>query len=164
VENDALDGVISFVTTPIIKERESFQLFFFLHLLHFTLFFFLFSYSFAMHSSYSPLFTSGLLAERRAGSSSARRPHSTNTTLSVVPVSGESHNPLSPADHDDHASAFYFTLQTSQRDTVEFRSFLSLDLADCNRSIACHKRKPSNMSKSTSWTCTSDMTSAHDLS
>lgn len=113
---------------------------------------------FVMHSSYSPLFTLGLLAERRAGSSSANSPH--NTTLSNVPSSS-----VSGTADDDHASAFYFTLRTRQRDTVEFRSFLSLDLADSNnRSVAGHKRKPSNMSKSTSWTCTSDATSAHDVS
>ncbi|OAX43189.1 hypothetical protein K503DRAFT_766067 [Rhizopogon vinicolor AM-OR11-026] len=100
-----------------------------------------------MHSSYSPLFTSGLLAERRAGSSSA------NST-------GLSHIPHSPADHRDHASAFYFTLQKGPRDTVEFRSFLSLDLADSNRPVVAHRRKPSNVSKSTSWSCTA----THDLS
>ncbi|KAG1780835.1 hypothetical protein EV702DRAFT_1193662 [Suillus placidus] len=107
-----------------------------------------------MHSSYSPLFTLGLLAERRAGLSSA--------DLSVVPSAtpSKAHTPAAA----DHASAFYFTLQTGHRDTVEFRSFLSLDLADSNRSIVSHRRKPSNMSKSTSWTCTSDVTSAHDLS
>ncbi|KAG2121884.1 hypothetical protein DEU56DRAFT_833515 [Suillus clintonianus] len=99
-----------------------------------------------MHSSYSQLFTWGLLAERRAGLSST-------TTTSVV-----------PSHADDHASAFYFTLQTGQRDTVEFRSFLSLDLADSSRTIPSHRRKPSNVSKSTSWTCTSDITSPHDLS
>ncbi|KAG1804641.1 uncharacterized protein BJ212DRAFT_1449687 [Suillus subaureus] len=113
-----------------------------------------------MHSSYSPLFTSGLLAERRAGLSSA---HSTN--LPVVPSSstGTSYKAHTAA-ASDHASAFYFTLQMGQRDTVEFRSFLSLDLADSNRSIAGHRRKHSNISKSTSWTCTTDKTSAHDLS
>ncbi|KAG1864884.1 hypothetical protein F4604DRAFT_1586384 [Suillus subluteus] len=112
-----------------------------------------------MHSSYSPLFTLGLLAERRAGLSSA---HSAN--LPVVPSNstGTSYKAHTAAD-DDHASAFYFTLQTGQRDTVEFRSFLSLDLADSNRSIAGHRRKPSNISKSTSWTCTTDITSPHDL-
>ncbi|KAG2048062.1 hypothetical protein BDR06DRAFT_963147 [Suillus hirtellus] len=113
-----------------------------------------------MHSSYSPLFTLGLLAERRAGLSSAH-----STALPVVPststgTSYKSH----PAAADDHASAFYFTLQMGQRDTVELRSFLSLDLADSNRPIASHRRKPSVMSKSTSWTYTSDVTSAHDLS
>ncbi|KAG2749599.1 hypothetical protein P692DRAFT_20863828 [Suillus brevipes Sb2] len=91
-----------------------------------------------MHSSYSPLFTLGLHAERRAGLSSQS----------------------APADH--HPSAFYFTLQMGQRDTVEFRSFLSLDLADSSRSIPSHRRKQSNVSKSTSWTCTSNVTS--DLS
>ncbi|KAG1735498.1 hypothetical protein EDB19DRAFT_1910570 [Suillus lakei] len=113
-----------------------------------------------MHSSYSPLFTLGLLAERRAGLSSAH-----STTISVVPSSstGTSYR-ANTAVVDDHASAFYFTLQTGPRDTVEFRSFLSLDLADSNRSIVSHRRKPSNISKSTSWTCTSDVTSAHDLS
>jgi hypothetical protein len=113
-----------------------------------------------MHSSYSPLFTLGLLAERRAGLSSA---HSTN--LPVVPSSstGTSYKAHTAA-ADDHASAFYFTLQTGQRDTVEFRSFLSLDLADSNRSIAGHRRKPSNVSKSTSWTCTTNITSVHELS
>ncbi|KAG2346708.1 hypothetical protein BDR05DRAFT_928220 [Suillus weaverae] len=104
-----------------------------------------------MHSSYSPLFTLGLLAERRAGLSSADLPSATPS---------KAHTPAA----DDHASAFYFTLQMGHRDTVELRSFLSLDLADSNRSIVAHRRKPSNMSKSTSWTCTSDVTSAHDLS
>ncbi|KAG0705610.1 hypothetical protein DFH29DRAFT_268719 [Suillus ampliporus] len=111
-----------------------------------------------MHSSYSPLFTLGLLAERRAGLSSASRKQSIPSSAPYKPYT-------TPAVLDDDASAFYFTLQTGQRDTVEFRSFLSLDLAaDCNRSVAGHRRKPSNMSKSTSWTCTSNVTSAHDLS
>jgi hypothetical protein len=160
------------VTTPhcpcVIKEHDSFQL----ALLNFsTSCFYLFVHTslffvilFVMHSSYSPLFTWGLLADRQAGSSSANCPQS--TTLSVDPstsLPGASHKPHYVAD-DDHASAFYFTLQTGRRDTVEFRSFLSLDLADSNRSVVGHRRKPSNMSKSTSWTCTSDVTSAHDLS
>lgn len=141
----------------IIKERDRFN-FCFLDLVLLSFVHSLFVLVlFVMHSSYSPLFTLGLLAERRAGSSSANPPH--NTTLSDVPSSS-----ASGAADDDHASAFYFTLKTRQRDTVEFRSFLSLDLADSNRSVAGHKRKPSNMSKSTSWTCTSDATSAHDVS
>ncbi|KAG1723237.1 uncharacterized protein EDB91DRAFT_1209805 [Suillus paluster] len=113
-----------------------------------------------MHSSYSPLFTLGLLAERRAGISSPNRKQSIPSSS----CSGAPHKAHPAAAADDHASAFYFTLQTGQRDTVEFRSFLSLDLADSNRSIASHRRKPSTMSKSTSWTCTSDITSARDLS
>ncbi|KAG2142920.1 uncharacterized protein EDB93DRAFT_1105402 [Suillus bovinus] len=114
-----------------------------------------------MHSSYSPLFTLGLLAERRAGLSSA---HSIDLPAVPSTSTATSYKAHNNAAADDHASAFYFTLQMGKRDTVELRSFLSLDLADSNRSIAAHRRKQSIMSKSTSWTCTHDVTSIHDLS
>ncbi|KAH7885824.1 hypothetical protein F5I97DRAFT_1809023 [Phlebopus sp. FC_14] len=93
-----------------------------------------------MHPSYSPLFTLGLLAEH------------------CIPAS-----PQNPRPSTDDASAFYFTLHTSARDTVELRSFLYLDLAEYNRPGASHRRKPSTVSKSTSWTCTTDVNSIYDL-
>ncbi|KAG8215005.1 hypothetical protein J3R82DRAFT_8411 [Butyriboletus roseoflavus] len=88
-----------------------------------------------MYSSYSPLFTLGLLAE---------------------------HSPTT-AQIDDDVSAIYFTLQTGKRDTVELRSFLYLDLADRKRYAPSHRRKLSLLSKSTSWTCTADVKSIYDL-
>ncbi|KAF9244641.1 hypothetical protein BU15DRAFT_59392 [Melanogaster broomeanus] len=112
-----------------------------------------------MHSSYSPLFTSGLLAERctAAPSSSSTPTSPVDTTPSLSNLSQKS--PLA-----DDASAFYFTLQTRKRDTVELRSlrsFLYLDLAEYNRPVAGHRPKPSTVSKSTSWTCTTDPKSTY---
>ncbi|KIJ65108.1 hypothetical protein HYDPIDRAFT_111007 [Hydnomerulius pinastri MD-312] len=111
-----------------------------------------------IHSAYSPLFTLGLLAERCMGSSSSR-PMSSSPVDATPSVSNVSQK----ANPSDDASAFYFTLQTG-RDTVELRSFLYLDLAEYNRPMAGHRRKPSTMSKSTSWTCTTDVHSNYDLS
>ncbi|KAF8909360.1 hypothetical protein CPB84DRAFT_1765947 [Gymnopilus junonius] len=59
---------------------------------------------FRTHSPYSPFFTSGLLSERLS-------------------------RPVSPDQQHEHASAFYFTLQP-RRDEHQFRSYLSLDLAE----------------------------------
>ncbi|KAI6010725.1 hypothetical protein F5J12DRAFT_718872 [Pisolithus orientalis] len=99
-----------------------------------------------LSSGYSPLFTWGLL----------------QTSPETVP--------LDDVDDDD-PSAYYFTLRTGRRDTVELRSFLYLDLASSSaRSIAAqtqrsrqqtsHKRKTSMLSRSTSWTfCTSELNS-----
>ncbi|KAI5996306.1 hypothetical protein EDD15DRAFT_2251690 [Pisolithus albus] len=99
-----------------------------------------------LSSGYSPLFTWGLLQ-----------------------ASTETGN-LPGLDHvDGDASAYYFTLRTGKRDTVELRSFLYLDLANSSaKSIAgqtqrsrqqtSHRRKTSVLSRSTSWTfCTSEM-------
>ncbi|KAI6116175.1 hypothetical protein F5141DRAFT_1290667 [Pisolithus sp. B1] len=95
-------------------------------------------------SGYSPLFTWGLLQA------------SPETVTHHV---------------DGDASAYYFTLRTGKRDTVELRSFLYLDLASSStRSIAAqtqrsrqqasHRRKNSVLSRSTSWTfCTSEVNS-----
>ncbi|KAI6124573.1 hypothetical protein EDD16DRAFT_1562560 [Pisolithus croceorrhizus] len=95
-------------------------------------------------SGYSPLFTWGLLQA------------SSETVTHHV---------------DSDASAYYFTLRTGKRDTVELRSFLYLDLASSSaRSIAAqtqrsrqqtsHRRKNSVLSRSTSWTfCTSEVNS-----
>ncbi|KAF9219788.1 hypothetical protein BS17DRAFT_788783 [Gyrodon lividus] len=110
-----------------------------------------------MYPSYSPLFTLGLLADRCMGSSSSS---SSNPTDPNPSVSNSSQKP--PA--ADDASAFYFTLQTGTRDTLELRSFLYLDLAEYNRPAAGHRQKPSTTSKSTSWTCTTDVNSTRDLS
>ncbi|KAF8836204.1 hypothetical protein BDN67DRAFT_937088 [Paxillus ammoniavirescens] len=111
-----------------------------------------------MHSSYSPLFTLGLLAERCMSSSSSRP-----TSSSPVDATPSVSNLSQKAPPSDDASAFYFTLQTSNRDTLELRSFLYLDLAEYNKPVAGHRRKPSTMSKSTSWTGTTEH-STHDLS
>lgn len=89
-----------------------------------------------MYSSYSPLFTLGLLAD-----ASSR----------------------SPPPAADDASAIYFTLKTAKRDTAELRSFLYLDLADNKRHAPSHRRKCSVLSKSTSWTCTADAKSLYDF-
>ncbi|KIK94639.1 hypothetical protein PAXRUDRAFT_33411 [Paxillus rubicundulus Ve08.2h10] len=112
-----------------------------------------------IHPSYSPLFTLGLLAERCTSSSSSN-PASSSPLDATASASNLSQK--SPA--SDDASAFYFTLQTSNRDTLELRSFLYLDLAEYNKPVAGHRRKPSIMSKSTSWTATTDLHSTHDLS
>jgi hypothetical protein len=91
-----------------------------------------------MYSSYSPLFTLGLLADHCPASS-----RSAPTT--------------------DDASAIYFTLKTGKRDTVELRSFLYLDLAHNKRQAPSHRRKFSMLSKSTSWTCAADVKSIYDF-
>ncbi|KAH7913054.1 hypothetical protein BJ138DRAFT_1082357 [Hygrophoropsis aurantiaca] len=112
-----------------------------------------------MHSYYSPLFTWGLLADKCMGTSS-RRTHAKPVDAPAPAYSGASQKTQVLA---DDASAFYFTLHGG-RDTIEFRSFLSLDLAEHNRLKGVHRRKPSNMSKSTSWTCTSSAQPPFDMS
>ncbi|EGO20538.1 hypothetical protein SERLADRAFT_373313 [Serpula lacrymans var. lacrymans S7.9] len=66
--------------------------------------------------------------------------------------SGSSQKVQSPT---EEGSAFYFTLQTG-RDTIELRSFLSLDLAEHNMPPTHLGRKPSNASKFTTWSSASD--------
>ncbi|KAG5650814.1 hypothetical protein H0H81_010939 [Sphagnurus paluster] len=73
-------------------------------------------------SPYSPFFTSGLLSDSRAPSPepvpTPRRGSLPTDSTSVFAASAS-----------DASSAFYFTLQP-KRDTSEYRSFLSLDLAE----------------------------------
>ncbi|KAH7926407.1 hypothetical protein BV22DRAFT_1194396 [Leucogyrophana mollusca] len=113
-----------------------------------------------MHSSYSPLFTWGLLADRCMGSSASRPAPGVSSVAPSASFSDASQKTQPPP---DDASAFYFTLQ-SGRDTVELRSFLSLDLAEYNLLKGTHRRKPSNTSKSTSWTYASDPIPPFDMS
>ncbi|KAH0836323.1 hypothetical protein J3R83DRAFT_7874 [Lanmaoa asiatica] len=107
-----------------------------------------------MYPSYSPLFTLGLLADHCPVGSSSPSP-SSSPAEEAPPTTTSPQN-------DDNASAFYFTLQTGKRDTVELRSFLYLDLADHKRHAPSHRRKFSILSKSTSWTCTTDVKSIYD--
>ncbi|KAF8159635.1 hypothetical protein B0H34DRAFT_673963 [Crassisporium funariophilum] len=73
-------------------------------------------------SPYSPFFTSGLLG------TSDSRPASPDPEPPVGPRRGSLPTDTSSRS-SEHASAFYFTLQP-RRDEHEFRSFLSLDLAE----------------------------------
>lgn len=80
-------------------------------------------------SPYSPFFTSGLLSESFDSSSSSTTgsqyiDYRRRGSLPDV-ASGHAASPPKAADQ----SAFYFTLQP-KRDANEFRSFLSLDLAE----------------------------------
>ncbi|KAI6149239.1 hypothetical protein BKA82DRAFT_1007546 [Pisolithus tinctorius] len=69
-----------------------------------------------LSSGYSALFTLGLL----------------QTSPETVPLD----------DVDDDPSAYYFTLRTGRRDTVELRSFLYLDLASSSaRSVASQTQR-----------------------
>ncbi|KAF9005964.1 hypothetical protein BDQ17DRAFT_1540593 [Cyathus striatus] len=76
-------------------------------------------------------------------------PHSLPTLLSRSPQR-QSSNRLPPRPPTVDSSAFYFTLQT-KRDPIQYRSFLSLDLAE-SQSLrsASLKRKESAISKRTS--------------
>lgn len=111
-----------------------------------------------MRSPYSPLFTSGLLSEPSSSRPSSRAASYSEEAAPIrrgslqgvadTPKSasrGKSfHKMMSPT---DEASAFYFTLQ-SRRDSAEFRSFLSLDLAESSSMrSASLRRKASDASK-----------------
>ena len=77
-------------------------------------------------SPYSPFFTSGLLSAGPSRSSSPEPlPHPQFRRRGSLPTDSSSHMRTSTSD----ASAFYCTLQR-KRSTKEFRSFLSLDLAE----------------------------------
>ncbi|KDR80556.1 hypothetical protein GALMADRAFT_222152 [Galerina marginata CBS 339.88] len=97
---------------------------------------------FRTHSPYSPFFTSGLLSEPLTS-----RPASPDVPLSPtrrgsLPTDNASRAP------QEHVSAFYFTLQP-RRDEDEFRSYLSLDLAESqSMRSASLKRKASSKAAS----------------
>ncbi|KAF9475226.1 hypothetical protein BDN70DRAFT_898349 [Pholiota conissans] len=85
---------------------------------------------FHSHSPYSPFFTSGLLSARVPDVPTSPRRGSLPTDAPAAP-------------REEDVSAFYFTLQ-SRRDEDEFRSFLSLDLAESqSMRSASLKRKAS---------------------
>ncbi|KAJ7066577.1 hypothetical protein C8F01DRAFT_707883 [Mycena amicta] len=95
----------------------------------------------ALFPSYSNFFISGLISPPSSSPSSLR----SRDSFDVGPRRGSlptDSSRLSSAFDDDDASKFYFTLQ--QRDSNEYRSFLSLDLAE-SLSLRSHsmKRKPS---------------------
>ncbi|EIW79307.1 hypothetical protein CONPUDRAFT_167080 [Coniophora puteana RWD-64-598 SS2] len=104
-------------------------------------------------SGYSPLFTLGLLSETHPEPPATSPTECPPPQLTRVSQDAQSH---------EGGSAFFFTLHPV-RDSVESRSFLSLDLADSSLSTGRHCRMASNVSKSTSWTCTTDMTSFNDI-
>jgi len=103
-------------------------------------------------SGYSPLFTLGLLSETH--------PEHATTSPTECPPSQLTRMSQDAPSHEG-SPAFFFTLDPV-RGSVESRSFLSLDLADSSLSTGRHRRMASNVSKSTSWTCVTDMTSSND--
>ncbi|KAF8075017.1 hypothetical protein FPV67DRAFT_1475745 [Lyophyllum atratum] len=101
-------------------------------------------------SPYSPFFTSGLLSEPTQYSPSSSRSASPEPPLGPrrgsLPTDSTSLRTPSSA---DGSSAFYFTLQP-KRDTSEYRSFLSLDLAESNSMrSASLRRKTSSKARRT---------------
>lgn len=81
-------------------------------------------------SPYSPFFISGLLSESfdPSSSSTSRSQNSEHPRRGSLPDVASGRAAASPSETADQ-SAFYFTLQP-KRDANEFRSFLSLDLAE----------------------------------
>ncbi|RDB23812.1 hypothetical protein Hypma_009079 [Hypsizygus marmoreus] len=102
-------------------------------------------------SPYSPFFTSGLLSEPQPCSPEEESSRSASLDPPLGPRRGSlpTDSPARSPSSTDGSSAFYFTLQP-KRDTQEFRSFLSLDLAESNslRSASLKRKASSRAEKS----------------
>ncbi|TFK29765.1 hypothetical protein FA15DRAFT_663944 [Coprinopsis marcescibilis] len=95
---------------------------------------------FSSGSPYSPFFTSGLLSSTECPSSSSYPPAPRRGSLPT-----DSLSPREPTTPVDHSAAFYFNLQP-KRDQKQYRSFLSLDLAESQsmRSASLKRKASSN--------------------
>ncbi|KAH6915854.1 hypothetical protein BKA70DRAFT_1418774 [Coprinopsis sp. MPI-PUGE-AT-0042] len=106
-----------------------------------------------MFAGYSPLFTAGLLSANHhhqptASTSNLDDIHSLGPRRGSLP---DTRCPISPV--QDESAAFYFTMQP-RRDEQEFRSFLSLDLAESQSLRSASLKRKASSKVSRNWTIT----------